>query len=180
MPHQDFQPVALPDKRETPQLSLRGQDYEKLPEYSDVSADINTRIWPLRPGGACAVGMRTSRRSHHLIWLRFCFGFAQILAKLRLCSAPTGRASLSLLWVLGLPLVPGTKEGGGLTLFPQLAQGFQWAPGRGLLQISPPRGPGSCLQAAPPAARRPGGLGPVAAWFSGGQRGARGEWRVSC
>lgn len=146
MPHQDFQPVALPallDKHETPQLSPRGQSYEKLPKYSDLSADINTRIWPLRvPAGPGQ--WECARRGEATIVLGL--GFALVLLRYfcqteTRCSAPTGRASLSLRWVLGLPLIPGNQGGRWAYPIPSAGSGVPAGPGAGTAADSSPRGP---------------------------------------
>lgn len=63
--------------------------------------------------------------NHHFLWFLFCFGFAQILAKMRLfVSSCREGLWLSFLLVLGLLLLPGEpKRRGGLSLSPQLSPG---------------------------------------------------------
>ncbi|KAF6288455.1 hypothetical protein mRhiFer1_009169 [Rhinolophus ferrumequinum] len=69
--------------------------------------------------------MCTSLLNHHFLWFLFCFGFAQILAKMRLfVSSCREGLWLSFLLVLGLLLLPGEpKRRGGLPLSPQLSLG---------------------------------------------------------
>nr|KAF6285922.1 hypothetical protein mMyoMyo1_009481 [Myotis myotis] len=92
--------------------------------------------------------MCMSMLNHHFLWFLFCFGFAQILAKMRLfVSSCREGLRLSFLLVLGLLLLPEEpKRQDGLPLSPQLSLGGgcgPWSP------LAP-----SCPQACPP--QRPG------------------------
>lgn len=64
-----------------------------------------------------------SMLNHHFLWFLFCFGFAQILAKMRLfVSSCREGLRLSFLLALGLLLLPEEpKRQDGLPLSPQLA-----------------------------------------------------------
>lgn len=64
--------------------------------------------------------MCTSMLNHHFIWFLFCFGFAQILAKMRLfVSSCREGLRLSFLLVFGIAFAPkGTKEVRWASSFP--------------------------------------------------------------
>ena len=113
--------------------------------------------------------------NHHFLWFLFCFGLAQILAKMRLfVSSCREGLRLSFLLVLGLLLLPGEpKRGDGLPLSSQLslgvAVGLGFLPPQAALRLVPRRGPGSGSgREAPPASTlRSLGLGAgKVAWFS--------------
>lgn len=63
--------------------------------------------------------------NHHFLRFLFCFGFAQILAKMRLfVSSCREGLRLSFLFGFGIALAPGEpKRRGGLPLSPQLSLG---------------------------------------------------------